>query len=266
MSKILEISDGTKVLHHDLQINPQDYTLVKLPNSLEEIGSRAFDGFNSLTEIIIPPSVKKIGEEAFFGCTSLKQITLPASVETIEPGAFSCCHIEIDSQSPFFKFYKGALYDLKKGSLIYYNDNFGEKFNQFSPIDSLVEIADKAFWATKIKEIRIPSTVKRIGNKAFWNCNELYKVDLFFVEIIGSDAFYPCNSLNLIELPKSIKELGVNWCGWRIYLIVAPDEIKNKVIESVNRHPGKLYIASPSEYYGSDDENPYLNPFIGNLS
>lgn len=62
---------------------------VKIPNSVKEIGSRAFYSL-PVTSIKIPSSVKTIGEDAFM-MTNLKKITIPKSVKKIGTGALFGC-------------------------------------------------------------------------------------------------------------------------------------------------------------------------------
>ncbi|WP_302951125.1 leucine-rich repeat protein [Leyella stercorea] len=62
-----------------------------IPNSVTNIGIRAFWGCESLTKINIPDSVTNIGDSAFCGCKSLTSINIPNSVTNIGNSAFSAC-------------------------------------------------------------------------------------------------------------------------------------------------------------------------------
>jgi hypothetical protein len=60
-----------------------------IPDSVTEIGNRAFSGCTNLTSVTLPNSVTEIGNRAFSGCTSLTSITLPDSVTEIGEGTFN---------------------------------------------------------------------------------------------------------------------------------------------------------------------------------
>ena len=47
---------------------------LKLPDSVEEIGNRAFNGCSALETITVGASVKKLGSYAFSACSSLKTV------------------------------------------------------------------------------------------------------------------------------------------------------------------------------------------------
>ena len=69
----------------------ESLTNVTIPNSVTSIGYDAFEGCKSLTSITIPNSVTSIVESAFEGCKALTSITIPDSVTGIGPSAFSGC-------------------------------------------------------------------------------------------------------------------------------------------------------------------------------
>ena len=86
---------------------------VTLSSELEDMGSMAFYGCNSLISIVIPDKIsflrdafcgcenlqsihlplnlKRLGAGAFGYCLNLQEITLPEKIEEIESGAFEKC-------------------------------------------------------------------------------------------------------------------------------------------------------------------------------
>lgn len=70
-------------------------------------------------------------------------------------------------------------------------------------------INDKAFYHSSIYTISMPSTIKVIGDSAFYASEKLRAVELKNgIEIIEKEAFYDCVRLSTINFPKSIKEIG----------------------------------------------------------
>ena len=61
---------------------------VTMPDSVEEIGAKAFEHCANLHSVKFSKNLKKIGLSAFLGCKKLTEITLPASVKEIEQWAF----------------------------------------------------------------------------------------------------------------------------------------------------------------------------------
>ncbi|MCQ2298981.1 MAG: leucine-rich repeat domain-containing protein, partial [Bacteroidales bacterium] len=53
---------------------PSKIGVVKVPDSVTEIGAYAFDDCTGLTSIVIPDSVTEIGDHAFGGCKGLREI------------------------------------------------------------------------------------------------------------------------------------------------------------------------------------------------
>ncbi len=64
----------------------------RVPDSIEEIGERAFSNTNGIQRVVIGPNVKVIRKEAFYHNSSLASIYIPVTVETVESNAFSYCN------------------------------------------------------------------------------------------------------------------------------------------------------------------------------
>lgn len=146
---------------------------VKLPDSVEEIGDKAFYSCDSLKNIVLPASLKTIGESAFKYCNSMTVPTLPASLKTIGSEAFD-----------------------------------GVQFLSLVIPEGLSVIGSAAFSDAKFNDLTIPSTVTTIEGGAF-NGAEV-KGTLTFNPgtslSLGDNAFYCTDNWN------SAYHLGVvNW-------------------------------------------------------
>lgn len=64
---------------------------VHLPEGLQEVSARMFEGCDNLPAIVLPPEVGRIGTRAFAGCSELRDVYIPASVTEIAPDAFEGC-------------------------------------------------------------------------------------------------------------------------------------------------------------------------------
>jgi hypothetical protein len=66
-----------------------------------------------------------------------------------------------------------------------------------------------AFSGTNITSITIPSSVKKIGDYAFYSCQNLLTVTIpAGVMSIGNQAFYGCSGLDSIAIPASVTTIG----------------------------------------------------------
>ena len=64
-----------------------------MPDSVEEIGPKAFEHCKNLRSVKFSKNLKKIGPSAFLGCEKFTDITIPASITTIEQYAFDLIDI-----------------------------------------------------------------------------------------------------------------------------------------------------------------------------
>lgn len=71
--------------------NCTSLTSITIPDSVASISNGAFEGCTSLTSVTIPNSVTTIKMMTFLECSSLTSVTIPNSVTTIEAYAFSGC-------------------------------------------------------------------------------------------------------------------------------------------------------------------------------
>lgn len=81
------------------------FSHVVLPQKLEFLNDRCFQGCGNLIDtIIVPPLIETVGAECFQGCTQLDAIVLPGSVTRIKEFAFENCrsltYLRCDAAEP----------------------------------------------------------------------------------------------------------------------------------------------------------------------
>lgn len=160
-------SDGntfsiTKYIGNDTDIT---IPLTVQGKKITSIGSGAFAGCTSLTNITIPDSVTSIGYGAFTYCTSLTSITIPDNVTNIDSMAFyNTAYYNNRNNWDNNVLYIGKHLIVAKGSIK----------GSYSIKNGTITIADGAFdHCTSLTSITIPNSVTNIGEIAFNGCSNL---------------------------------------------------------------------------------------------
>ena len=90
-----------------------------------------------------------------------------------------------------------------------------EKLEHNGVTYTVTKISESAFandfYNKKIKKVIIPSTIKEIGDKAFYNCESLKEVDLSSATSlvrIGDEAFAQNPNLGNLTLPSNLQSIG----------------------------------------------------------
>ena len=184
----------------------ESLTSINIPNSVTNIGDGAFYNCESLTSINIPNSVTNIGKVAFYGCKSLINVNIPNSVTNIGSWTFCSCEslTNINIPNSVTDIWKRAFCGCK--SLI--NINIP---------NSVTNIGDSAFWnCESLTSINIPNSVTNIGDSAFAGCKSLTSINIpDGVTNIGDGAFSRCKSLTKITIPSSVVNMNGNpFLGW----------------------------------------------------
>lgn len=204
-------------------------TSVEFPDSLREIGTRAFSGSENLKSIDFGNGVRKIGEMAFYWCDGLTRVELPDSVEEIGPEAFSECGklksvrfgagLETLDSSAFAECYAMTAFEADENNsnfkavdgLLY--DGAGETFllcpwgktGVVTLADGVTAIANRAFWGcNKLSRIVTPDSLLAIGDETFMGCLNLEGIAIGSgVADISADAFVPLWKLSSIDVSES---------------------------------------------------------------
>ena len=194
-----EVFDGELIITQYIGF---DDPVVVIPSTINgmrvnEIGSKAFYGCKSLTEVVFEEGCQFIDGEAFKYCEKLKKIHFPKSLLVIGERAFSSTGlVDVVIPNNVKEIGWGAFYgcsDLKRIILS----------------DGLTEISSRMLGASGITEIDIPKNVTTICKSAFED-SKLTKVNFSkSVLKIENDAFWR-TQITAVTIPPNIKEIVRN--------------------------------------------------------
>ena len=103
-------------------------------------------------------------------------------------------------------FPRGTLYDILKDAYSYDSRNNTAK-EYVDLLGTYSEIEEEAFTDTAARQIVIPASVERIGDRAFQNSSELQIVIIPDTVLqIGNDAFSECDNVVIITSEGSTAE------------------------------------------------------------
>lgn len=185
-------------------------------DGVEEIGSEAFADCSSLSISILPPSLESIGAGAFRGCTQLLAIAIPGSVAVIEEETFLACErlhtviLKEGTNSIDERAFCGCksliALDLPSSVTSIAPSAFAECTSLVAVIlpSGLEELEACVFrGCTALVTVVLPSGLTSIGESAFEGCTALPLISLpGTLSIIRENAFFGCSSLASIALPR----------------------------------------------------------------
>ena len=177
----VSIPESIDTISHSVFAYCSSLKTATLPSGITSIPARMFLNCESLESANLPSTLLTISESAFAGCTSLNNVTIPAKVTEILDSAFFNCgsltKLEFAEKSKLKTISTNAFrgcYSLVDLSLM--------------NASSLTLIDDSAFqFCTNLKNVKVPSSVKTLGDHAFSGCPSLSLNEISGCGYIGND-------------------------------------------------------------------------------
>ena len=188
-------------LENAFPVDNDDYiTTIIVNDGVTSIGDRAFWYFRRLEQVSLPNTLKSIGDSAFYGAGILSEtlsINLPSSLQSIGESALSFTGLN-NVEIP------GSLNSI--GDYALDNNRYLVKAKIG---EGITEIPYRMLYSCDIlSSVTLPSTLKIIGDEAFWDCWALQHVTIpYGVTSIGESAFADTN-LGEVSLPASVISIG----------------------------------------------------------
>ena len=238
---------------------------VDLPSTLTVIGSDAFNCYfggsyvNATISLMDCPKLETIGSSAFCGWESITDIEIPDSVTSIGYDAFKETRAFYDfadralasgEESDKYKIVGDNIllwvYAAKGQTEIVIPDGVKAVasgacqgwasalvYENIDTIDDvgISEIAKSQWRITNVvTSIVLPATVEAIGDYAFFNCRGISKIVVpDSVTSIGASAFYFCSNLTSVWLGTKIEAIGASAFGLCMGLeyFTVPESVKS---------------------------------------
>ena len=201
-------------------------------NDNDEIEITKYIGSES--DVVIPKeidgkSVTAISNGTFSDYTDIKSIVIPDSVTSIGDGVFYECasltKIDVAKDNASYSSVKGILFNKDKTELICFP--IGKTDKSYKIPDSVTKICDYAFYnCSSLAGVTIPDTVRSIGEAAF-ACTAITEIVIpGNVETVGTEAFIGCESLASVTIKNGVKTLDSRvFANTAIKEIVIPDSV-----------------------------------------
>lgn len=223
--RVIEIgSDITEIGPKVFQNHYQCQEIRFAPGSrLNHIGASAFEGNHVLTTLTLPDSVQQIDSRAFARNTELRKVNRPASLTTCAEDAFAGAPFSGLTTDP------GTVQLSADGkTLLRYPA--GQAAHRYQVPAGVTRIADNAFeGADQLYWIDLPDSLTEIGTYAFRGCTRLSAVYLpDSVRTVGVGAFQNCSSLTILNLSPNLTTVPYQMCDGCASLtsIVLPEGIQ----------------------------------------
>ena len=240
--KSVVIPDGvTKIGSHAFAFC-KDLKKVTAPQSLEQVGARAFHrtpwlekqvGFVTLntvliacdstdSEIIVPEGITVIADETFMDRKDIVSVHLPGTLQRIGNHAFCRCTALKELNVPesvreigMLAFAAAPWLEAQAGDFVIVNGILVSYKGNAAAVEipnTVRVLAPYVFYHNVAMEsAKIPESVTEIKESAFSSCENLKEIELpENITAIADNTFFYCGALKKVTFSENVKKIGVS--------------------------------------------------------
>lgn len=222
-----------------------------IPTPCTEVRDSAFKDNSGIKTLVIPDHVTKLGVSSFSNMDNLEEVTIGDGITELPPYVFAYG----------FRRVYGTVKGCKNIQII------GKRAFEISRIktiefhEGLRIIGEEAFfmdwYLCKDESLVLPSTLERVGQKAFYNCLGFHTVEIPAKAKFDAEVFGNCGNLHTVNFAEGFKEISYAMflgCD-NIYNISIPasmEVIGSKAFQQC-RQLRKITVAEGNQHFTAKD-------------
>lgn len=178
---------------------PASVTFQNVNFNVTEMSDSTFYGASELTLARIIAPVVSLGDYAFFDCTKLESVDLPSTLKRLGTYAFAYCKSMPSVTLP------DGLTDFGEARTF----AWCSKLSDINFPEGVTALPEYCFYGTGFSGIRLPSTLRTVGQNLFQSCPSLRKVIIEDgLTEISDYMFSSCSSLVVVKMPDTATKIG----------------------------------------------------------
>lgn len=178
---------------------PASVTFQNVDFNVTEMSDSTFYGASELTLARIIAPVVSLGDYAFFDCTKLESVDLPSTLKRLGTYAFAYCKSMPSVTLP------DGLTDFGEARTF----AWCSKLSDINFPEGVTALPEYCFYGTGFSGIRLPSTLRTVGQNLFQSCPSLRKVIIEDgLTEISDYMFSSCSSLVVVKMPDTATKIG----------------------------------------------------------
>lgn len=200
------------VMTSTINVENHKFKEIYFTNDIETIGEYAFSYHQNLEQVVFDESIENevnIMPYAFYGCQFFHSVIMPKKLGDCDLiTVFGACpllkNIVFPEDDNKFTIIDNVIYSIDMKILIKF---LNDEVDEFIIPEGVVKIGASAFINTiSLTKVTFPSTLKVIGDKAFYGCNNLttyifmsHKAPILETYIDQTYAYYYANFITYLE-------------------------------------------------------------------